>query len=53
MKKITLQDVDGLEKHDRISITYLNKDEVTSNTSYASNLRNIIKEKSKSGLKGY
>lgn len=36
--------------YDLFKITW---DEITENTSYASNLRNIIKEKSKSGLKGY
>lgn len=44
MKKISLQDVDGLQKHDRISITYLNKDgdEITKNTRFYGVDKNII-----------
>ena len=41
------------EKKDKYDLFTITWEEVTSNTSYASNLRNIIKEKSKSGLKGY
>lgn len=44
MKKISLQDVDGLEKHDRISVTYLNKDgeEIIKNTRFYGIDNNII-----------
>jgi hypothetical protein len=36
MKKITFQDVEGLQKHDRISVTFLSKsgEEITRNTRY-------------------
>jgi hypothetical protein len=44
MQDITLNDVDGLQKHDRISVTYLNKDgeEITKNTRFHSIDDNII-----------
>ena len=44
MRSISLKDVDGLQKHDRISVTYLNKDgeEVTKNTRFHSVDDNII-----------
>ena len=36
MHKITLQDIENIQKHDRISVTYLNKDNepVTKNTRF-------------------
>lgn len=44
MNKISLSDVENLQKHDRISITYLNKDgeEITKNTRFHSVDGNII-----------
>lgn len=44
MKQITIDDVKGLEKHDRISVTYLNKhnEQITKNTRFYGVDNNII-----------
>jgi hypothetical protein len=44
MKQIALSDVENIQKHDRIAVTYLNKDgqEVTKNTRFYGVDDNII-----------
>jgi len=44
MNKITLKDVENLQKHDRISVTYLNKDNepITKNTRFYGTENNFI-----------
>ena len=44
MQTITIKDVENIQKHDRIAVTYLNKDgqEVTKNTRFYGVDSNII-----------